>query len=128
MWNTVVKSKSSKRIFDKLFDACQNVDYVSNSRHISAVVYKRKIVSIGSCQMKTDTFMLNFQTNEHKIFRHAEIDAIKRAINIHGEEFLESCDLYVMRIGRNGKIANSKPCVGCQKAIDHYKFKRVFWT
>lgn len=128
MWKTTVNTKVSTKIFHKLKERCESVPLVSNCRHSAAVVYKGKIISFGCCQMKTDTFMLNFQTNEYKIYRHAEIDAIKRAINLYDEDFMQRCDLYVLRVGRNGKIANSKPCMGCQKAIDHYKFKRVFWT
>lgn len=129
MWHTEVKrTKVGDSVLKYLCDEVQTCEFVGNSRHAAAVVYKGKIISVGKCTYKTHTRMLEFQTNEHKIHLHAEVDAIVRAEKLYGKDFLKDCDLYVIRMGRNNKISNSKPCVGCQKAILAYNLKHVYWS
>jgi deoxycytidylate deaminase len=128
-WSTKVKrSKIGESVFNQLFDKIQDCEMVGCSKHAAAITYKGKVLSIGKCQMKTHPIMLDYQSDEHKIYLHAEIDAIVKTINNHGSDILKHCDIYVMRLTRGGNIGNSKPCKGCQKAIDAFGFKNVFWT
>lgn len=129
MWHTKVRrSKVGDKVFAKLFEEAHDHGYVDGSKHTAAIVYRGDILAVGKNQLKTHPIMLDYQTNEHKIYLHAEIDAIVKTINMHGNEILSKCDIYVMRVGKNGNTTKSKPCVGCQKAIDAFGFKNVYWT
>lgn len=129
MWHTKVKrNKVGDSVFAKLFAAAETAERVGVSKHAAAITFKGKIVAIGKCSYKTHPIMCEYGTDHHKIHLHAEIDAILKAKQVHGEEFLKSCDMYVLRIRKDGNIGNSRPCPGCQKAIDNFGFKRVYWT
>lgn len=125
MFNTQVKNNT---VFKKLFDTALESDTVFKHRHAAAIVYKNKIIAIGKNQDKTHPVQMEYQADGHKIYLHAEIDAIVKARKSHGTEFLKNCDIYVLRLTKGGSVSNSKPCAGCQKAIDAFKFKGVFWT
>ena len=120
--------KRHLRIFSSLKEVAAPIIGVRRSKHSAAVVYKGKIVSVGFNQLKTHPMMEKFNRNEKAIYLHAEIDAIIRAINLFGPDFLSKCDLYVLRLTREGTVANSKPCSGCQKAIDAFGFRKVYHT
>jgi deoxycytidylate deaminase len=123
-FNSIIKNEN---IFNLLLTQAKTSDFTSH-RHSAAIVYKKKVLSIGCNQIKTHPLMLKYQTDEHKIHLHAEIDAIIKAINLHGSEILKRCELYVLRLTGGGNVGHSKPCRGCQKAIDAFGFKGVYWT
>ena len=124
-FNTTVKNDS---IFNTLLSHAETVTDCRDHRHAAATVYKKKILAIGKNQMKTHPIMLQYQTDSTKIYLHAEIDAIVKVINVHGADILKHCSLYNLRLTGGGNVAMSKPCKGCQKAIDAFGIKKVFWT
>lgn len=124
-FNTKIKNAA---VFDKLFDIAETVTDCPAHRHAAALVYKKQILGVGKNQLKTHPMMLRYQSDSHKIYLHAEIDAIVKTINLYGSEILKRCDLYVMRLTGGGNIGMSKPCRGCQKAIDAFEIKGVYWT
>jgi deoxycytidylate deaminase len=124
-FNTKAKNET---VFNKLFEAAETVTDCDQHRHAAAIVYKKQILSIGRNQLKTHPIMLKYQTDKYKIYLHAEIDAIIKTINQYGSDVLKRCDLYVMRLTGGGNIGMSKPCQGCQKAIDAFGIKGVYWT
>lgn len=104
------------------------MERIGGSKHCAAVVYKNRVISLGRNQLKTHPLMRSFQSTSYKIYLHAEIDAIQKAIRMHDESFLRDCEMYVLRITRGGNIGYSKPCVGCQRAITNYGFRKVVFT
>ncbi len=72
--------------------------------------------------------MAKYTNHEHKIYLHAEISAIVKCISKYGNEILPECSLYVMRISRGNNVSLSKPCETCQKVIDAFGIKKVYWT
>lgn len=120
--------QTRSRIFKKLETTAEEAEIIQSSRHAAAVVHKGKIISIGVSKLKTHPLMCKFQNNEKRIYLHAEIDAIVKAINKFGNDFLSSCDLYVLRLTRGNHIGISRPCPGCERAIKAFKFKNVYWT
>jgi len=50
-----------------------------NYRVVSMITYKRKIISIGKCGIKTHPLQKRFQKHPDCISLHAEIDAIAKA-------------------------------------------------
>ena len=125
MFHTKVRKDS---IFNKLFEMAETVTDCRDHKHASAIVYKKKIIALGKNQMKTHPIMLQYQSDSTKIYLHSEIDAIVKVINNHGSEILKHSSLYNLRLTGGGNVAMSKPCNGCQKAIDAFGIKRVFWT
>lgn len=94
----------------------------------SALVYKGKIITLGVAQYKSHPMAKMFSKNNEACYLHAEIDAIRK---VKDKSFLSYCDLYICRLKYKGdKMVDglAKPCVGCQKAIDKFKIKRVFYT
>jgi tRNA(Arg) A34 adenosine deaminase TadA len=100
----------------------------------AAVVYKKTVISIGLNQMKTHPLQSEFGTNEDSIYLHAEIDAIRKALQIIDREQLRLCDMYVARVKKPYPETEfyvtglSKPCPGCLKAIRSFGIKNVYFT
>lgn len=113
-------------IFAKLYKKAEEAVPVGSSRHSAAIVWKGKIIGVGINKKKTHPMMIKYGDKPHKVYLHAEIDAIIHAINKHGSEILKESSLYVVRTNRKGAPMNSKPCNCCQKAIEAFGIKEVF--
>lgn len=99
----------------------------ANYRVAAAIVYKNRIVAYGNNSYKSSPFQKRYAADEHKIFLHAEISAIKNALRFLTVDELRYCTLYVCRVTTDG-WGNSTPCVGCQRAIAEFEIKRVIYT
>ena len=123
------------KIFNTLARFAEVIEPVGRIRLTAAIVSpKGDVVSIGIASRKTHPLQRRFQKNKHCIYLHAEIDAIRRAIQ-KGTD-LSQCSLYVCRI-KQWELKNKKkvlgwgnacPCKGCQAAIKFYNIKRVYYT
>jgi tRNA(Arg) A34 adenosine deaminase TadA len=100
---------------------------VANYRLAAAIVYKNKVVAHGVPSYKSSPFQKKYAADEHKIFLHAEIAAIKNALRCLSVDELKHASLYVCRVKNDG-WGNSKPCLGCQRAIAEFGIKRVIYT
>ena len=56
---------------------------------------------------------------------HAENTAFNGAIDVADTK---GSTVYVVRIGRNGKLMNSMPCSNCIKGLERYGIKRVVYS
>jgi tRNA(Arg) A34 adenosine deaminase TadA len=106
----------------------EHADMVRSSKHAAAIVYKGVIIALGRNQYKTHPIMLKYGKNDKAIYLHAELDAIVRTINKYGPEILTKCDMYVLRSDKMNRISSSKPCEGCQGAIEAFGLREVFHT
>ncbi|MCX8008183.1 MAG: hypothetical protein N3A54_00605 [Patescibacteria group bacterium] len=99
----------------------------------SAVVYKGVIVSFGVNSYKTSPFQMRYSKNEHSIYLHAEIEAIKNASRyLMLEEFRKSSLLvcrvkYFPKLGKYG-FGLAHPCTGCMKAIESFGIRKIIYT
>lgn len=91
--------------------------------HVAQITEKSRVLAIG----------FNYEKGHPKIkelgywrenARHAELEVVLRG----GREDYSNCILSVLRIDKNGKLNNSKPCTFCSKLIKQVGFKRVFYT
>lgn len=83
---------------------------------------------IGFNSRKTHPLQARFNAHNPKaICIHAEVDAIRQAIRLHGSD-LSDFKMYVARVHRDGSPACAKPCKGCQSAILAFNIKEVTWT
>ena len=122
-------------IVNTLFKMAQSIDYMKNGRVAAAVVYKNKVVSFGHSHLKSHPFQKTYSKNRHSVFFHAETHAIKNSLRIIDVDTLKKCDLYVVRAKINPPpkrkkwtFGLSKPCSGCQKCIDNFELKNVYYS
>jgi tRNA(Arg) A34 adenosine deaminase TadA len=100
----------------------------------AAVVYRNRIVSIGMNSMKSHPMQAKYSKNEHAIFLHAEVAAIKNALREIDVDDLSKCELYIARVKKEKPFSNkfvwglSKPCPGCARAIAEFGLKRTIYT
>jgi len=82
------------------------------------------VLSVGFSKLHTEPRLVDCSTLEmrRRISTHAEIDAMNRATNLKG------ASIAVARIGRNGKIALSKPCEHCQNDMLEAGIKKIIYT
>ena len=121
------------KIFDETFKLAQAVEPVRGARIAAAVVHRGKIISYGFNHKKSHPFQAKFCKNNHAVFFHAEVHAIKNALIAVDVNDLSKCELYIVRAKRdktNKKWISgmSKPCSGCQKCIDLFDLKSVYYS
>lgn len=96
---------------------------------ITAIIYDKKgnILSIGkNSYVKTHPLQAKFAKrtgHSHKVFLHAEIDAIIKCRDID-----KAYRIFVSRVTPCGKMAIAKPCPVCQHAISLTPIKKVEHT
>ena len=120
-------------IFNETFKLAQSVEPVRGARIAAAVVRRGKVISYGYNHKKSHPFQTRFCKNRHAVFFHAEVHAIKNALKSVDVEDLYKCELYIVRAKRdkaNRKwiTGMSKPCSGCQKCIDLFDLKSVYYS
>ena len=120
-------------IQDEIFKLAQSVEPVRGARIAAAVVRRGKVISYGYNHKKSHPFQTRFCKNRHSVFFHAEVHAIKNALKSVDVEDLYKCELYIVRAKRdkaNRKwiTGMSKPCSGCQKCIDLFDLKSVYYS
>ena len=120
-------------IFNETFKLAQSVEPVRGARIAAAVVRRGKVISYGYNHKKSHPFQTRFCKNRHAVFFHAEVHAIKNALKSVDVEDLSKCELYIVRAKRNSTnrkwiTGMSKPCSGCQKCIDLFDLKSVYYS
>ncbi len=96
-------------------------------RFAAAITLRNKIVSFGTNRKKSHPFQKKFGKNEHCIYLHAEVNAIKNALKHCSVDDLKKSTLTVLR-AKDSKRLLAKPCDGCMKAIIEFGIKTVYYT
>lgn len=97
--------------------------------NITAIIYDKRgnILSIGKNNyVKTHPFQAKLAKKcnlEHKIFLHAEVDAI-----IKCRDITKAHKIVITRVNHDGSYGNAKPCPICQQAIKSTAIKVVEYT
>ena len=100
----------------------------------AAVVYRNRIISIGMNSMKSHPMAAKYGKNEHAIFLHAEVAAIKNALREINVDDFSKCDIYITRVKKEKPFTKkfvwglAKPCPGCERAIAEFGFRRTIYT
>lgn len=106
----------------------------SGARVAASIIYKNKIISVGTNSLKSHPFQKKFASGEHAIYLHAETDAIRLALRYLTEAELAKATLYVCRVKHENGAATplvwglSKPCIGCQRAIATFNISKVVYS
>lgn len=102
------------------------------SRHAAAIIYRNRIVALGTNHFKTHPFQIKYRRRPGAIYLHAEVAAIKRAIWHLSEKELKRSVLISVRIKYDNNLVPrfgmSKPCDGCQRAIAEFGIRHVYYT
>lgn len=99
--------------------------------HVTFILRKGKIVTIGLNNSKTNTKNLKydyFASNGDDLRRicgtHSEISSLIRG----GREDYSNFDFVNIRLDRQGKLLYSRPCRGCSSALQQVGFRRFYYT
>ena len=99
-------------------------------QEITAIIYDKRgrVLSIGkNSYVKTHPYMLEMSKkvlqHEHKIFLHAEVDAILKC-----RDLKKAHKISIFRFGMTGKPLPANPCPICQSAIEAAGIKFVEFT
>lgn len=92
-------------------------------KHGCVIVLDDEILSIGHNRHCTHMY--------HTFSIHAEVDALNKINKKKYKNLFSRMELYIVRIG-NGKfnqvLKYSKPCEGCQNAIQKYGINKVYYS
>lgn len=118
-------------IEDTLWRYTLSVSRCANARVGAILTYKNTIVSFGSNSYKSHPLQKKYGKNANSIYLHAEIDAIRNALRVFDD--LSRCKLWICRAKRSSQFgpmvrAMSRPCSGCQKALEAFGLKQVVYT
>lgn len=129
-----MESHPKSKIIQVLSKVAEDIIPVSNARISSAIVYKGEIISIGCNKKKSDPMQYKFSRNCDKIFLHAEIDSIKKALRYITIDQLTKSSIYVCRMrwentSRKRMVFGlAKPCIFCMRAIVNFDIKKIYYT
>lgn len=91
--------------------------------HIAFLIRKNKITHIGTNSCRTHPETLKYDYKNHQLVGiHAELSVCMKS----GKENLRDYKMVVLRVDRNGNLANSKPCCGCQSVIKQFNIGEVW--
>lgn len=93
--------------------------------HIAFLIKNSKIVHIGTNSCRTHPETLKYDYKDHQLVGiHAELAVCMKS----GKENLKDYKMVVLRVDRTGKLANSKPCCGCQSVIKQFNLEEVWYS
>lgn len=118
--------------FHILRQVAEEAEGCSNCQLASMILYKNKVVAIGTNLNKTHPFQAQYSKNEHAIFWHSETRAIFKAKSILGEKEFKKATLLVCRVKKNVsgdyEFGLAKPCEGCMMCIRDHGIGTVHYT
>ena len=122
--NLVMNSKILKRTVDIAKAMCPlNLEH--RCSHIAFLIKSGKIVHIGTNSCKSHPETLKYDYKNHQLVGlHAELSVCMKS----GKEDLRDFKMVVIRFNRNNKMANSKPCCGCQSVIKQFYVGEVWYS
>ena len=84
-----------------------------NHRHGAAVIKNGKLISSGRNRVRCGWPS-----------RHAEMDAL---LSLSPKDRRGST-VYVVRVGANGELRNSKPCLMCERCMRKWGVANIVWS
>ncbi len=97
----------------------------SPKKHFSFIVRKNVIESIGFNYIKK-THPMAAKFGYPYPLLHSEMDAILKFSGPVSE--LKKCSIVNVRLNRFGRILMSKPCKFCNKLLNFFEFRNIFFT
>jgi hypothetical protein len=103
------------------------IDFPNSRRakHFSFILIRNKVVSMG-WNMGFKTHPLAHKMGHRYDSIHSELHCIKKFP--HPVSELARCKLFNVRVNRKGKVRLSKPCLKCQKLLEIFNLREVWYT
>ena len=129
--NKLREYASNRRITQK--ETPQDIAKVPFQNHVAMIIGPRgRTLSLGRNKLKTHPIQAYWAKRlgkDHKIYLHAETDALIKAMNKHGGlESVYDTDILVVRFNKDGDTVSSKPCIICRHMIQAHGLRHVFHT
>ena len=123
----------SIKIAESLFPEIYDTNKKYRTFHFSFAWKKNRLISIGinnpfNVSSKAFKFAQIFGTKKQLEYPylHAEIDMISR---MWGKTRVDgSIKVVVLRLNRNGKLKNSKPCKSCSSILEALSVDDIWWS
>lgn len=100
--------------------------------HYAFAIRKNKIVAIGKAQPDNPSNIVSRLARIYKIekwiqypYFHAESNLIAK---IDPKFLNKQLEILNLRINRHGAFRFCKPCINCQKLLDHYNISKITWS
>jgi len=120
--------------FTKYIDitkALMNEGFETKTFHTSFIIKKNRLQKIGVNINKTHPANLKYKyfakdgvDIRSMVGVHSELSAILK----YGKEDCSDCVFINIRIDKNGKLALSKPCKGCQDLLKKVGYKKLYYS
>ena len=131
----LIVSKSKFKRLEEIGESLINYESGKRCHHFSFILYKNRIISIGSNNKKTHpTNLINrkvsirtgedFSDQKYTCSEFNAILKLKRLTNVDTRK----CILVNMRFDRNKNLSSSFPCMSCQNLLKYHNFKKIIWT
>jgi deoxycytidylate deaminase len=91
-------------------------------KHGSVIVKGGRVISTGMNKDRSHPRIVSSEHIKDHCSVHAEIDAIKKARDVHG------ATIYVARVNKRGEARDSRPCKRCYEAIRKNGIKKIVYT
>ena len=129
--NKLREYASNRRITQK--ETPQDIAKVPFQNHVAMIIGPRgRTLSLGRNKLKTHPIQAYWAKRlgkDHKIYLHAETDALIKAMNKHGGlESVYDTDILVVRFNKDGDTVSSKPCIICRHMLQAHGLRHVFHT
>lgn len=100
------------------------------SNHVALVTRKNRLIAVGVNTDKTHPIAKNLKRARQAETQCAELNAALKIGLSHRDGVYDFSDMVmtVVRVGKDGKLMMSKPCIGCQKMLAQCGFKRVMYS
>jgi tRNA(Arg) A34 adenosine deaminase TadA len=128
-------NRREHRIMNFLRRQAIDVEPVKSARLSAAVVIKNSVISLGNNSYRTHPFQAKYGKNPEAICLHAEVKAIRNALNHVEADDLRKATMMVYRVKKaSGSFKAewvdglAKPCSGCMGAIVEFGFKKVVFS
>ncbi len=124
-------------MFDKIKEIAFAFDkdsFSGKNFHLSFLIYKNRIISIGQNSKKTHPINLrnkkisregiDISTFKGVCSEWSAISKLKNLTNIPAHK----CSLINIRINKNNEIRMSRPCCSCIKLLSFFDISRVYYS
>lgn len=117
----MIEQKLNK--FVEIAKALQPNNHGVKTFHVTFILNKNKILSIGINNPKTHPKTLKYDYWDD-VGVHSELSAVIKL----GKEDCSNYTFINIRLKKDGTVASSKPCRGCQDMLNQIGFKKIFFT
>lgn len=117
-------------IIEYLFNLAKKQDRIARCRTIAAIIKRNKIFAIGKNSYKGGALSHRFKKDKFSVFEHAEVSAIKNFLKKYPTREINKYDIIILRAKLNNEgwiLGCSKPCRGCQKAIQYFQLRQTIF-